>query len=92
MPNFKLKPQFQIIWACFALHNYIRRIYSTDVNILQQFENISDLEDIEKDNEDHNDHSNPSQVEWEEPTQEDVRVMEEMRNSIRDQLSQQMHR
>ena len=37
---------------------------STDVSILQQFENIFELEDIEKDIEDHDDHSNPSQVEW----------------------------
>ena len=46
---------------------------SNDVSILQQFENISELKGTERDNEDDDEHD--TQVEWEEPSQE---------NSIRD--------
>ncbi|MED6117051.1 hypothetical protein PIB30_106243 [Stylosanthes scabra] len=97
MTNFKLKTQFQIIWACFALHNYIRRYDSNDVNMLEQFEDITEVEHIEKKNNGDNDDSSDDNAEddnnktiWEEPTQEEVRMMEQLRNRIRDQLPQRV--
>ncbi|KAF7812422.1 putative nuclease HARBI1 [Senna tora] len=84
MTNYKLKTQFSIIWACFALHNYIRRM-DYDLDLLESFENINELVDMDQDyNEENGVRFN--QIEWEEPTQEDIRQMEETRNTIRNQL------
>ena len=85
MTNYKLKTQFEIIWACFALHNYIRR-KDCDLDILESFENIDELVDMDQDyNAENGERFN--QIEWEEPTQEDIRQMEEIRDTIRNQLS-----
>ncbi|XP_050889735.1 protein ALP1-like [Lathyrus oleraceus] len=43
MPNFKLQTQMAIIWACFALHNFLRRTDSSDLDILESLENINGL-------------------------------------------------
>ncbi|CAL5189422.1 unnamed protein product [Lathyrus oleraceus] len=49
MPNFKLQTQMAIIWACFALHNFLRRTNSSDLDILESLENINGLQDNEQD-------------------------------------------
>ena len=43
MTNLNLQTQISIICACFALHNYIRRMDFGDLNILEHFESLSDL-------------------------------------------------
>ena len=43
MTNLKLE-----IWACFALHMYIRRMDSGDLYILENFEDLNALEDREQ--------------------------------------------
>ncbi|KAF7836307.1 putative nuclease HARBI1 [Senna tora] len=82
MTNYKLMTQFAIIWACFALHNYIRKT-DDDLNLLRDIENINEFEDMEQDC---NDDRTRFQVDWEEPTQEDIRQMEEIRDTIRNQI------
>ncbi|XP_058765965.1 uncharacterized protein LOC131639489 [Vicia villosa] len=49
MPNFKLQTQMAIIWACFALHKFLRRTDSSDLDILESLENINGLQDNEQD-------------------------------------------
>jgi hypothetical protein len=90
MPNFKLQTQMAIIWACFALHNFIRREGSSDLDILGSLENISVLQDNEQSYNDGNGNGVSNRVEWQNPTQADVRYIEEIRNTIRDQLPRQM--
>jgi hypothetical protein len=90
MPNFKLQTQMAIIWACFALHNFIRREGSSDLDILGSLENISVLQDNEQSYNDGNGNGVSNRVEWQNPTQADVRYIEEVRNTIRDQLPRQM--
>ena len=57
----------------------------SDLNILERFENLSNLEGREhnfnEENVNEADHG-----EWQEPIKADVRYMEEIRNVIRDQL------
>ncbi|KAF7838747.1 uncharacterized protein G2W53_007229 [Senna tora] len=56
-----------------------------DLDLLESFENINELVDMDQDyNEENGVRFN--QIEWEEPTQEDNRQMEETRNTIRNQL------
>ena len=90
MTSFKLQTQISIIWAYFALHNYIKKMDSSDLNILERFENLNDLEgrqhNFNEENVNEVDHG-----EWQEPTQADVRYMEEIRNVIRDQLLIERH-
>ncbi|XLS61093.1 hypothetical protein HN51_015321, partial [Arachis hypogaea] len=61
---------------------------SDDISILQKFEVIVSLQANEDDGTTMRNGSTNSEInEWEEPTQEDVRTMEEIRENIRDQLS-----
>ncbi|KAL4299670.1 hypothetical protein AHAS_Ahas17G0124100 [Arachis hypogaea] len=88
----KFKTQRDIIVACFSLHNFIRMMDSDDISILQKFEDIVSLQANEDDGTTVKNGSTNSEInEWEEPTQEDVRVMEEIRDNIRDQLSDQIN-
>jgi hypothetical protein len=86
MTNFKPQTQISIIWACFALHNFIRRKDSSDISILENLENINELQDNEQNANDEDDNSVPQHNEWQDPTQEDIKHIEEMRNAIRDQF------
>ncbi|XP_020963389.1 uncharacterized protein LOC110265009 [Arachis ipaensis] len=75
-----------------SLHNFIRMMDSDDISILQKFEDIVSLQANEDDGTTVKNGSTNSEInEWEEPTQEDVRVMEEIRDNIRDQLSDQIN-
>ncbi|XP_052119053.1 uncharacterized protein LOC127748506 [Arachis duranensis] len=88
----KFKTQRDIIVACFTLHNFIRMMDSDDISILQKFEDIVSLQANEGDGTTMRNGSTNSEInEWEEPTQEDVRTMEEIRDNIRDQLSDQIN-
>ncbi|XP_050897621.1 uncharacterized protein LOC127104478 [Lathyrus oleraceus] len=49
IPNFKLQTQTTIIWARFALYNFLRRTDSSDLDILESLENINGLQDNEQD-------------------------------------------
>ena len=53
--------------------------------LLERFENLSDLEDWEHNFNEEN-VNEAGHGEWQEPTQADVRYMEEIRNAIRGQL------
>ncbi|MED6140900.1 hypothetical protein PIB30_097981, partial [Stylosanthes scabra] len=69
---------------------------SDDIRILQSFEDIVSLEANEPDGPTRNKSTNISTtntetIHWEEPTQEDVRVMEQVRDIIRNQLAQEMN-
>ncbi|KAF7833145.1 protein ANTAGONIST OF LIKE HETEROCHROMATIN PROTEIN 1-like [Senna tora] len=86
MTSYKLETQFAIIWVCFTLHNYIRRM-EFDLSLLEHFENIDELEENERDSNKDNS-TMPNQVGWEETTEGDIRQMEETRDSMRDQMSQ----
>ena len=62
-----------IIWACFALHNYIRRMDSGDLDILKNLEDLNAFEDGEQNfNDEDDDDDVCDQDEWQEPTQADV--------------------
>jgi hypothetical protein len=71
---------FYYIWVCFALHNYIRRMNSLDISILENLENINELQDTERNFNDGDDNSVSQHNEWPEPTQEDIRHIEETRS------------
>ena len=86
MTHFKLETQMSIIWACFALYNYIKRMNSGDLCILESFEDLIAFEDRERNFNEENDDDICDQDEWQEPTQADVRYMEEIRDAIMDQL------
>ncbi|XP_073133725.1 uncharacterized protein [Henckelia pumila] len=83
MPTFSMDTQFKIIVACFALHNFIRR-YDATGDILEQLENIDDLQEIEQDDE--NDYVPDRGTRWQEPTQENINEMKEVRDGIRNSL------
>ncbi|XLS57897.1 hypothetical protein HN51_007652, partial [Arachis hypogaea] len=88
----KFETQRDIIVACFALHNFIRMIDSDDISILKIFEDIISLQANEDDGTTIRNESTNSEInEWEEPTQEKVRAIEEIRDNIRDQLLDQMN-
>ncbi|XP_050890306.1 uncharacterized protein LOC127095696 [Lathyrus oleraceus] len=92
MPNFKLQTQMAIIWACFALHNFLRRTDSSDLDILESLENINGLQDNEQDLHEGEGNGVPTHGEWQAPTQADAIYIEEIRNTIRDQLPRNMGR
>ena len=69
-----------IIWPCFALHNYIRKMGSSDLCI---FENLNAFEDKERNFNDENDDDVCDKDEWQDPTQVDIRYIEEIRDAIR---------
>ncbi|XP_075492429.1 uncharacterized protein LOC142530477 [Primulina tabacum] len=83
MPTFCQDTQFKIIVACFALHNFIRR-YDAAEDILEQLENIDDLQEIEQDGE--NVYVHDRGTRWQEPTQENITEMKELRDDIRNSL------
>ncbi|XP_073037105.1 uncharacterized protein [Primulina eburnea] len=83
MPTFCLDTQFKIIVECFALHNFIRR-YDAAGDILEQLENIDDLQEIEQDGENFYVHDRGTR--WQEPTQENITEMKELRDDIRNSL------
>ncbi|XLR53171.1 hypothetical protein HN51_021397 [Arachis hypogaea] len=63
-----------------------------DISILQKFEDIVSLQANEDDGTTVRNGSTNSEInEWKEPTQEDVWAMEEIRDNIRDQLSDQIN-
>ncbi|QHO28277.1 Harbinger transposase-derived nuclease [Arachis hypogaea] len=69
-------------------YRHTRMMDSDDISILQKFEDIVSLQANEDDGTTVRNGSTNSEInEWEEPTQEDVRVIEEIRDNIRDQLS-----
>lgn len=92
MPNFKLQTQMAIIWACFALHSFLRRTDSSDLDILESLENINGLQDNEQDFHEGDGNGVPTHGEWQAPTQADVRYIEEIRKTIRDQFPRNMGR
>ncbi|XP_024626695.1 uncharacterized protein [Medicago truncatula] len=63
-----------------------RRKDSSDISILENLENINELQDNEQNVSDEDDKSVPEHNEWQDPTQEDIKHIEEMRNAIRDQF------
>ncbi|XP_057746403.1 uncharacterized protein LOC130965658 [Arachis stenosperma] len=88
----KFETQRDIIVACFTLHNFIRMMDSDDISILQKFEDIVSLQANEDDSTTVRNGSTNSEInKWKEPTQEDVRAIEEIRDNIRDQLSDQIN-
>ncbi|XP_072064172.1 uncharacterized protein [Arachis hypogaea] len=88
----KFETQHDIIVACFTLHNFIRMVDYDDISILQKFEDIVSLQANEDDGTTVRNGSTNSEInEWKEPTQEDVWAMEEIRDNIRDQLSDQIN-
>ena len=48
MTNFKFQTQISIIWAYFAIHNYIWKMDSGYLNIIEHFENLNDLDGKEQ--------------------------------------------
>lgn len=92
MSNFKLQTQMTIIWVCFSLYNFLRRTYSNDLDILKSLENINGLQDNEQDFHKEDGNYVPTRGELQAPTQADVRYIEEIRNTIRDQFPRNMGR
>lgn len=78
MPQFSLKTSTQIIVACMALHNFIRRNDTGDEEFRLFDENV-ELEDNADD-------IVAGDVTWEEPRQGTTRQMERVRDIIRDQM------
>ncbi|KAK7303047.1 hypothetical protein RJT34_13946 [Clitoria ternatea] len=62
---------------------------SHDLDILENMENINELQNEEQNFSGGDNHDIYDHEDWQEPTQTDVRYMEEVRNVIRDQLSRQ---
>ncbi|KAK7278732.1 hypothetical protein RJT34_23768 [Clitoria ternatea] len=60
---------------------------SHDLDILENMENINELQNEEQNFSGGDNHDIYDHEDWQEPTQTDVRYMEEVRNVIRDQLS-----
>ncbi|KAJ0972407.1 hypothetical protein J5N97_020366 [Dioscorea zingiberensis] len=84
MTKYPLKVQFQIIWSCFALHNFIRRMGNNDLDVLGSIEDINQFQEGERGFEDDD---GESSLVWQQPTQEDTQQMITIRNTIRDQLT-----
>ena len=57
-----------------------------NLHVLANFENLNAFKDKERNYNDKNNDDVCDQDEWQEPTQEYVRYMEEIRDAIRDQL------
>ena len=70
----------------FRTYNFIRRKDSSDISILENLKNINELQDNEQNANDEDDNSAPQHNEWQDPTQKDIKHIEEMRNAIRDQI------
>ena len=75
MPSFPLATQIQIIVACMALHNFIRR-HDKDDDVFTNFE-MEENDAIE---------IGPNNVTGDGPTQESVRQMEQIRDYIKNQM------
>ncbi|XP_039118880.1 putative nuclease HARBI1 [Dioscorea cayenensis subsp. rotundata] len=86
MTKYTMKVQFRIIWSCFALHNFIRRMGNNDLDVLERLEHINQIQEGECGFED--DDSESSFV-WQQPTNEDTKEIIKLRNNIRDELSNQ---
>ncbi|XLS90320.1 hypothetical protein HN51_066328, partial [Arachis hypogaea] len=87
----KFKTQHNIV-ACFTFHNFIRMMDSDDISIVQKFKDIVSLQANEDDGTTVRNGSTNSEInEWKESTQEDVRAMEEIRDNIIEQLSDQIN-
>ncbi|XP_039122160.1 putative nuclease HARBI1 [Dioscorea cayenensis subsp. rotundata] len=82
MTTYTTKVQFQIIWACFALHNYIRRMGNNDLDALEGLEDINQFQERKLGFEDDGESS------WQQPTNEDTEQIR-VRNTIRNQLFNQ---
>lgn len=62
------------------------------MDILESLENINGLQDNEQDFHEGDENGVPTHGEWQAPTQANVRYIEEIRNTIRDQLPRNMGR
>ena len=81
MPPFPLKTTTHIIVACMALHNFIRRNDTDDEEFMLFNENVQFDYDAEVDE------NILEDVIWEEPNQESIRQMEQVRDNIRNHMS-----
>ena len=81
MPPFPLKTTTHIIVALMVLHNFIRRNDTDDEEFMLFNENFELDYDAEVDE------NILEDVTWEEPNQESIRKMEQVRHTIRNQLS-----
>jgi len=67
MTKYNMKVQFRIIWSCFALYNFIRRMGSNNLDVLESLEDVNQIQEGECGFED--DDSESSFV-WQQPTNE----------------------
>ena len=81
MPHFPLKTTTYVIVACMALHNFIRRNDIDDEEFMLFNENVQFDYNTEIDE------NILEDVIWEEPNQESIRQIEQVRDSIRNQMS-----
>ena len=81
MPPFPSKTTTHIIVACIVLHNFIRRNDTDDEEFMLFNENVELDYDAEVDE------NILEDVIWEEPNQESIRQMEQVRDNIRNQMS-----
>ena len=81
MPPFPLKTTTHIIVACNALHNFIRRNGTDDEEFMLFNENVQFDYNAEVDE------NVLENVIWEEPNQENIRQMEQVRDNIRNHMS-----
>ena len=81
MPPFPLKTTTHIIVACMTLHNFIRRNDTDDEEFMLFNENVQFDYDAEVDE------NILEDVIWEEPNQESIRQMEQVRDNIRNHMS-----
>ncbi|KAI5398694.1 hypothetical protein KIW84_064174 [Lathyrus oleraceus] len=68
------------------------RTNSSDLDILKSLEIINGLQDNEEDFHEGDGNGVPTHGEWQTPTQADVRYIEEIRNTIKNQLPRNMGR
>ena len=81
MPPFPLKTTTHIIVACMDLHNFIRKNDTDDEEFMLFNENVQFDYDAEVDE------NILEDVIWEEPNQESIRQMEQVRDNIRNHMS-----
>ena len=81
MPHFPLKTTTHIIVACMTLHNFIRRNDIDDQKFMFFSKNVQFDYDAKVDE------NILEDVIWEEPNQEIIRQMEQVRDNIRNQMS-----
>ena len=81
MPHFPLKTTTHIIVACMTLHNFIRRNDTDDQKFMFFNKNVQFDYDAKVDE------NILEDVIWEEPNQEIIRQMEQVRDNIRNQMS-----